>query len=130
MPDGYISGHANQARITTFPLDDAENCRYSADVVSFAQSIGLYPKDSPAEDFSFSDIYDPVTFEGARFCEVFSRIMGEEWSNTSPLAAVIRVTEGRVSSVPLLLFCVVDEIRPDLVSCWSAVSCVSFSEDG
>ena len=26
IPDGYISAHANQARITTFPLDDPENC--------------------------------------------------------------------------------------------------------
>ena len=26
IPDGYVSGHANQARITTFPLDDPDNC--------------------------------------------------------------------------------------------------------
>jgi dipeptidase len=26
IPDGYISGHANHARITTFPLNDPENC--------------------------------------------------------------------------------------------------------
>lgn len=84
VPDGYVSGHANQARITTFPLDDPANCLYSDDVVSFARKIGLY--DGSDEDFSFSDIYDPVTFDGARFCEArvwsfFSRIMGEEWSN-------------------------------------------------
>ena len=29
VPDGYISGHANQARITTFPENDPENCLYS-----------------------------------------------------------------------------------------------------
>jgi dipeptidase len=86
VPDGYMSAHANQARITTFPLDDPESCLYSADVISFARSIKLYPDTSSDADFSFSDIYDPVTFEGARFCEarvwsVFSRIMGEEWSN-------------------------------------------------
>jgi dipeptidase len=37
IPDGYISGHANQARITTFPLNDKENCVYSPDVISFAK---------------------------------------------------------------------------------------------
>ena len=26
IPDGYICAHANQSRITTFPLDDPENC--------------------------------------------------------------------------------------------------------
>lgn len=88
IPDGYVSGHANQARITTFPLDDPENCRYSPDVVSFAREIGLYPADpaeAPDSAFSFSDTYDPVTFSGARFCEArvwsfFSTVMGEEWS--------------------------------------------------
>ena len=28
VPDGYISMHANQARITQFPLDDPQNCLY------------------------------------------------------------------------------------------------------
>lgn len=84
IPDGYVSGHANQARITTFPLNDPENCKYSPDVISFARDIGLYTGED--ESFSFSDIYDPVTFDGARFCEArvwsfFSTVMGEEWSN-------------------------------------------------
>ncbi len=68
IPDGYISAHANQARITTFPLDDSENCIYSTDVISFARSKGWFSgKD---KDFSFSDTYAPVDFGGARFCEV------------------------------------------------------------
>jgi dipeptidase len=84
VPEGYVTGHANQARITTFPMDDPENCLYSPDVVSFARDIGLY-NGSDAE-FSFSDIYDPVTFDGARFCEArvwsyFSHIMGQAWSD-------------------------------------------------
>jgi dipeptidase len=86
IPDGYVSGHANQARITTFPLDDSENCLYSPDVISFARDIGLYPSDAPDTSFSFSDIYDPINFDGARFCDArvwsfFSTVMGEEWSN-------------------------------------------------
>jgi len=68
IPDGYISGHANQARITTFPLNDKENCIYSPDVISFAKKQKFYKgKD---KDFSFSDTYAPVDFGGARFCEV------------------------------------------------------------
>lgn len=42
VPDGYVTGHANQARITTFPMDDPETVRYSTDVISFAKKIGLY----------------------------------------------------------------------------------------
>lgn len=67
VPDGYISGHANQARITTFPLNDPENCLYAKDVISFAREKGLFKGED--KDFSFSDTYNPVTFEGARFCE-------------------------------------------------------------
>ena len=29
IPDGYICAHANQARITRFPLNDPENCLYA-----------------------------------------------------------------------------------------------------
>jgi len=42
IPDGYICAHANQARITTFPLDDPENCLYSEDVISFARERGYF----------------------------------------------------------------------------------------
>eukprot|EP01004_Peranema_trichophorum_P002841 NODE_1869_length_1774_cov_49.430648_g1587_i0.p1 GENE.NODE_1869_length_1774_cov_49.430648_g1587_i0~~NODE_1869_length_1774_cov_49.430648_g1587_i0.p1 ORF type:complete len:561 (-),score=113.38 NODE_1869_length_1774_cov_49.430648_g1587_i0:90-1736(-) len=69
IPDGYISGHANQARIRTFPLNDTENCMYAPDVIDFARSKGLYPKDAPDDLFSFSDTFNPISFEGARFCE-------------------------------------------------------------
>lgn len=84
VPEGYVTGHANQARITTFPLNDPDNCLYSPDVISFARDVGLYSGSD--EDFSFSDIYDPVTFDGARFCEArvwsyFSHVMGQEWSD-------------------------------------------------
>lgn len=67
IPDGYISGHANQARITTFPLNDPENCMYSPDVITFARAKELFT--GVDKDFSFSDTYAPVNFEGARFCE-------------------------------------------------------------
>jgi dipeptidase len=67
IPDGYISGHANQARITTFPKNDPENCLYSPDVISFAREKGWY--NGTDAEFSFSDVYAPVDFGGARFCE-------------------------------------------------------------
>ena len=83
IPDGYISGHANQARITTFPLKGKNTISskklnkifdkkienvYSEDVITFARKKGWYKgKD---EDFSFSDTYAPVDFGGARFCEI------------------------------------------------------------
>jgi dipeptidase len=67
-------------------MDSPEDCLYAPDTVSFAKSIGLFPADQPDEDFSFSDIYDPVTFEGARFCEArvwsfFGAVMGSKWSH-------------------------------------------------
>lgn len=84
IPDGYVSAHANQARITTFPpadgeksitsenLDDIFNpsieCVYAADVVDFAREMEYY--DGKDKDFSFSDVYAPVDFSGARFCEM------------------------------------------------------------
>ncbi|MBQ9138878.1 MAG: C69 family dipeptidase [Alistipes sp.] len=67
IPDGYVSAHANQARITTFPTNDPENCLYSEDVISFARKEGLY--EGGDEDFCFCDTYCPVDFGGMRGCE-------------------------------------------------------------
>ncbi|MDR2913002.1 MAG: C69 family dipeptidase [Alistipes sp.] len=67
VPDGMVSAHANHARITQFPKNDPENCLYSDDVITFARDNGFY-KGSDA-DFSFSDVYAPLDFSGARGCE-------------------------------------------------------------
>ncbi len=84
IPDGYVSGHANQARIQTFPLTNGKTsitskdlskiynpdieCVYAADVIESARKNNLFSgKDS---DFSFSDTYAPIDFSGARFCEI------------------------------------------------------------
>jgi len=115
IPDGYISGHANQARITTFPLangktsitskqfdkitsPDVETI-YAYDVIEVAREFGWF--EGRDRDFSFSDTYAPVDFGGARFCEArvwagFNRVaagmddyldyaMGENLSNRMPL---------------------------------------------
>lgn len=83
IPDGYISGHANHPRITTFPLADGVKSItskqldrinnpevetvYAYDVIDVARSYGWFSGDD--KDFSFSDTYAPLDFSGARFCE-------------------------------------------------------------
>jgi len=104
VPEGYVCGHANQARITTFPQMkkgsyasiDSRNlkhinrpeveCVYSEDVVSFARRHGVAafvtpPKNTDA-DFSFADTYNPLTFSGLRACEarvyaMFNRVSSD-----------------------------------------------------
>lgn len=81
IPDGYVSCHANQSRISTFPLNDPENCMYSKDVISFARKKGyFYGSD---DEFSFCDAYCPINFSGMRGCEarVWSafNIMSNGW---------------------------------------------------
>ena len=67
IPDGCISGHANQSRIHHFPLNDPENCLYAPDVISFAREKGFF-SGSDAE-FSFCDAYCPADWGGLRGCE-------------------------------------------------------------
>ena len=67
IPDGYVSGHANQARISTFPLNDKENCLYASDVISFAREMGYF--NGKDEEFSFCDAYAPADFGALRGCE-------------------------------------------------------------
>lgn len=82
IPDGYISGHANQARITTFPqsskksisskefdrlYDEKVENIYSHDVITFAKSQGYF--NGKDKDFDFSASYAPLDFGAARFCD-------------------------------------------------------------
>ena len=67
IPDGCISGHANQSRITTIDFNDPDNCMYAKDVIRQAREQGIFSgKD---EEFSFCDVYNPLDFSGARGCE-------------------------------------------------------------
>ena len=93
VPEGYVSAHANQARITQFPQEPSRwrkargkglhpaisslhldyinepevECVYSHDVVSFARKNDWFSgKDA---DFSYADTYNPLTFSGLRACE-------------------------------------------------------------
>ena len=67
IPDGYVSAHANQARITTFPWDDPENCLYAPDVADVARKFGWFKGKN--KDFSFADAYAPLDFGAMRGCE-------------------------------------------------------------
>ena len=67
IPDDCISGHANQARIHKFPLDDKDNCIYSSDVISFAREKVYF--NGVNKDFSFSEAYAPVDFSALRGCD-------------------------------------------------------------
>ena len=99
IPDGYICGHANQARITTFPLKDTMNCLYAKDVITFAKEKGYFKGND--KDFSFADAYCPLKFDGVRFCDArvwamfrkvnndmdkyYDYIKGENLANRMPL---------------------------------------------
>ena len=83
VPEGFVGSTANQARTRTFAQNDPDNVLFAKDVVTFAQSVGLYPKDKPASEFSFSDVYDPITFTSCRLAEarvwnIFNQIAGKE----------------------------------------------------
>ena len=76
IPDGYISGHANHSRITTFPLENgktsisSKNLKkmfdpnveviYAYDVITFARTKGFFNKEQKDNQFSFSDAYAPL----------------------------------------------------------------------
>ena len=67
IPDGYVSAHANQARITTFPWNDPDNCIYAKDVADVARKFGWF--EGKDEEFSFADAYAPLDFGAMRGCE-------------------------------------------------------------
>ena len=101
IPDGYVSGHANAARITTFPLRNGKTSItdkdwkklyneeveviYKHDIIDFARSKGYF--EGKDKDFSFSDAYAPVDFSAARICDfrvwtMFNKVcegMDEYW---------------------------------------------------
>lgn len=67
IPEGHISAHANQARISTIDFDDPDNCLYSRDVISHAREQGIFAgKDA---EFSFCEVYAPLDFGALRYCE-------------------------------------------------------------
>lgn len=77
VPAGYVGAHANQARIRTWDQSHAtphENSTimvtsesmWAADTIDLAIAYGLYPQDQSRTEFSFADIFDPISVIGAR----------------------------------------------------------------
>jgi dipeptidase len=104
VPEGYVSAHANQARIRKFSLNDQKNCFYAADVISFAREKGYFKGED--KDFSFVDAYAPPDFGGLRFCE--ARV----WSFFNRIAPSLKLPmdyiKGNPDAEPLPLW-----IKPD-----------------
>ena len=72
VPDGHISGHANHARIHTFPQNEPATTIFSPDVIDFARKQGYYKgKD---KDFDFSRAYAITDVGATRGCD------GRVWS--------------------------------------------------
>jgi len=67
VPDGYIAAHANQSRIRQINWNDPNNWMWAPDVVDFARKMGWY--EGSDEDFSFTDVYAPVTPRSLLMCE-------------------------------------------------------------
>ena len=82
VPEGAVLAHANQARTSTFSMNDPSNVRFAADVVDFARRIGRFPENAPDAKFDFTNAYDPLTFGGARHGEsrvwdVYRQLVGD-----------------------------------------------------
>ena len=100
IPDGYVSGHANAARITTFPLRNGKTSItdkdwkklynpqveviYKHDIIDFARRKGYFSgKD---KDFDFSAAYAPVDFGAARICDLYwDYVAGKDLPHRMPL---------------------------------------------
>ncbi len=92
VPNGFVSAHANQARIRKFPLRDPQSCLYSKNVISFAREKKYFSgKD---EDFSFADAYAPLTYGALRGCE------GRVWAMFRRVAPSLRLGSDYVKGVP------------------------------
>lgn len=88
IPDNAISGHANQSRITTIPVQSKDKSRktkeqkrlekklncvikgdwmWDKDVIAFAREKGFFS--GADKDFSFQAAYNPFDFSGLYVCE-------------------------------------------------------------
>jgi dipeptidase len=92
VPDGYVTSHANQARIRKFPRNDPKNTLYSPDIVDFARAKGWF--DGKDEDFSFVDAYGRADWGGIRFCE--ARV----WRAFTRIAPSLKLSDALVKGDP------------------------------
>ncbi len=106
VPEGYVSAHANQARIRQFPLNNHKNCMYAKDIISFAREKSWFKgKD---KDFSFVDAYAPVDFGGARFCEARVWSFFRRVASSKDMDKYLDYVRGNGKAKPLPLW-----VKPD-----------------
>jgi dipeptidase len=68
IPDGYISVHANKARIGELPANPKEDFFYSENIISFAIEKGYYNLDAK-DPFQFCEVYCPATPKNQRYAD-------------------------------------------------------------
>ena len=124
VPDDCICGHANQARITTLPLDRKTKTKgnvvstkdgewmWHKDVINLAREKGWFSgKDA---DFRFNEAYNPFDFGGLYICEarVWSvfRKFADDFDRYFGYASgrIFLATDGRWAGEPMPLW-----IRPN-----------------
>lgn len=67
IPDGYVAAHANQSRIRNLIKNDINNCRYSKDLIDFANKKNIYKEYK--NEFSFADTFNPLDPGSVLYCE-------------------------------------------------------------
>lgn len=99
IPDGCISGHANNPRIHTFPLNEPETTLYSPDVITFAREKGYFSGDD--KDFSFSKAYMPYDYMSLRGCDARVWSYFNRFAPAEAAASLPWVMEGQGEAMPL-----------------------------
>lgn len=117
IPDDCISGHANQARITTFAQAKKIDKKlgycnvnneviYSSDVISFARKMGWYEGNDA--DFNWRNAYHPLTFSGIRACDARVWSIFRKFDKSMDADNYVRYISGDVTAEPMPLY-----IKPD-----------------
>ncbi len=99
IPDGCISGHANNPRIHQFPLNEPETTIYSPDVISFAREKGYF--DGKDEDFSFSKAYQVYDYMALRGCDARVWSYFNRFAPAEAAESLGWVMEGQGEPMPL-----------------------------
>jgi hypothetical protein len=75
--------------------NDTVNTLFSPDVISFARNNGFYPPDKSDEEFSFSDTYNPLSFEGnASVAEILYSLLGARACEARVWSFFSKITTG------------------------------------
>ncbi len=99
IPDGCISGHANNPRIHHFPLDEPETTLYSPDVISFAREMGYF--NGPDSEFSFSKAYQVYDYLALRGCDARVWSFFNRYAPQAAASSLDWVMEGTGEAMPL-----------------------------